>query len=147
MIVKDQYGKKVNATEFTVEINRTCCGVRISPEVILKGKYSYLNTMLKTKQVETTLKKLPYNDKNVDILLEMKEKYEEECRTISSQMHKELGDCSAGTQLGKEQEWLVEHSYKFFERDELHFPKTGEEAMNWVLKGKLPGQEELDLEQ
>ena len=143
MIVKDQHGKEVNATKFTVEINRTCCGVKIPPEAILKGHYSYVSLKARKTNIVSVLNKLPYNNENVCKLLDMKESFEEQCRNISSQMHKEVGDLSLSIQSGKEQEWLVKNGYMLWEKDEIHFPTTEEEAMNWVMKGCIFGKGKL----
>ena len=143
MILKDIFGKKVNVSTFTVEADRTIFEGKLQPVISLVGKYSYISSEnVRTKHKTAILKRLVCNEQNIEQLLDTKDKLEEQRNTISSQMHKEIGVVDIGIQIGKEQEWLVEHGYMFYEKDELHFPKTTEDAMNWVLKGKLPGQEE-----
>lgn len=146
MILKDQHGKRVNANRFRIEADRAYCDGKVSPVFSLLGVHSYADKCNHGLQKEniSVLKRMPANADSLEYLLNLKDQYEAKSEAISTQMHEELGELDMGIMIGQEQKWLVEHDYKFFEKDEFHFPQTKDEVEKW-LTGKPFGENQLQI--
>lgn len=129
MIVTDIFGNRVNAEIFKLEVIEGAEGdERGKPVLILSGYHHYLekdgHNNWYSKNRFSMLARCICTDLNATKMLERKNKLEQTCREISEMMHKELDGIrmdSTLTVAALESQWMVQHGYRFYEKDEVTY--------------------------